>query len=99
MADEQIINIKVEVGGRSLPLTINESEREGIIAAQELIETKITLLKDKYKIQDQRDYLAMALLLIATDYLKNRNGQEVVEETRQQLNGLEQKLKDFLGES
>lgn len=99
MAEEQIINIEVVVGERSLPLTIKESEKAAIMEAQKLIDTKITLLKDKYKIQDQRDYLAMALLLIATDYLKNQNSNDVVEQTSLQLNGLEQKLKDFLGES
>lgn len=98
MAEEQIINIEVDIGGRLLPMKINPKEEQSIVAAQDLINKKIATLKEKYNIKDQRDYLAMALLLITTDYLKSNDSHNVVEETRQQLNGLEQKLKDFLGE-
>ena len=67
------LSIKVMIGGRSYPLTINRSEEEKIRKAVSEIDKNIKELKNNYAVIDMQDLLAMTALEYATDSVK-KNG-------------------------
>ena len=56
------LSIKVTIGGRSYPLTINRSEEEKIRKAVSEIDKNIKELKNNYAVVDMQDLLAMTAL-------------------------------------
>ena len=56
------LSIKVMIGGRSYPLTINRSEEEKIRKAVSEIDKNIKELKNNYAVIDMQDLLAMTAL-------------------------------------
>lgn len=56
------LSIKVEIGGRTYPLSVEENEKEGVIKAAKDINDAISLLKKNYAVTDMYDLLAMASL-------------------------------------
>jgi cell division protein ZapA len=59
-------NIKIKIGDRVYPLTISESEEDGVNSSVKKIEENILKLKKQYKINDSQDLLAMTCLEFAT---------------------------------
>lgn len=59
-------NIKIKIGDRVYPLTISESEEDGVISSVKKIEENILKLKKQYNINDSQDLLAMTCLEFAT---------------------------------
>ncbi|MEN8927870.1 MAG: cell division protein ZapA [Flavobacteriales bacterium] len=59
-------NIKIKIGDRVYPLTISESEEDGVNSSVKKIEENIQKLKQQYKINDSQDLLAMTCLEFAT---------------------------------
>ena len=59
-------NIKIKIGDRVYPLTISESEENGVNTSVKKIEENILKLKMQYKINDSQDLLAMTCLEFAT---------------------------------
>jgi cell division protein ZapA len=70
------LSIKVTIGGRSYPLTINRSEEERIRKAVSEIDKNIKELKNNYAVVDMQDLLAMTALEYATDSVKQNNSVE-----------------------
>ena len=70
------LSIKVTIGGRSYPLTINRSEEERIRKAVSEIDKHIKELKNNYAVVDMQDLLAMTALEYATDSVKQNNSVE-----------------------
>jgi cell division protein ZapA len=70
------LSIKVMIGGRSYPLTINRSEEEKIRKAVSEIDKNIKELKDNYAVIDMQDLLAMTALEYATDSVSKNNSVE-----------------------
>ena len=60
------ISIKLNIGTRTYPLTINASEEETIRNAAKLVNDHIKVLQEKYAVKDMQDLLAMAALQIAS---------------------------------
>ena len=70
------LSIKVMIGGRSYPLTINRSEEEKIRKAVYEIDKNIKELKNNYAVIDMQDLLAMTALEYATDSVSKNNSVE-----------------------
>jgi hypothetical protein len=60
------ISIKVQISGRSYPLTIQASEEPAIRQAEKTIEESIAFFQKNYAVKDKQDLLAMAALQLAT---------------------------------
>jgi cell division protein ZapA (FtsZ GTPase activity inhibitor) len=59
------LSIKVVVGGRTYPLSVNETEKERVLKAAEDINKSIKMLKENYAVKDMQDLLAMTALQLA----------------------------------
>ena len=70
------LSIKVTIGGRSYPLTINRSEEERIRKAVSEIDKNIKELKNNYAVVDMQDLLAMTALEYAADSVKQNSSVE-----------------------
>ena len=70
------LSIKVTIGGRSYPLTINRSEEERIRKAVSEIDKNIKELKNNYAVVDMQDLLAMTALEYGTVSVKQNNSVE-----------------------
>ena len=71
------LSIKVVIGGRTYPLTINRSEEEKIRKAVSEIEKNVKDLKNNYAVVDMQDLLAMTALEYATDSVKKNSTVEI----------------------
>lgn len=60
------ISLKVVVGGRQYPLTVQESEVEKIQRAAEDINKAIKQLQDNFAVRDMQDLLAMTALQLSS---------------------------------
>ena len=67
------LSIKVNIGGRSYPLTIKRSEEEKIRNAASKINENLKELKNNYAVIDTQDLLAMTVLQYATDSVSTNN--------------------------
>ena len=68
--------IKVNIGGRSYPLTIKRNEEEKIRKAASKINENLKELKNNYAVIDTQDLLAMTVLQYATDSVSTNNAVE-----------------------
>ena len=68
---ENKLSIKLTIGNRQYPLSINRSEEEGIRKAARLINERIKDFNENYTVRDTQDLLAMTALYFATD---DKNG-------------------------
>ena len=59
-------NIKIKIGDRVYPLTISDSEENGVNTSVKNIEENILKLEKQYNINDSQDLLAMTCLEFAT---------------------------------
>ena len=71
------LSIKVVIGGRTYPLTINRSEEEKIRKAVSEIEKNVKDLKNNYAVVDMQDLLAMTALGYATDSVTKNSSVEI----------------------
>jgi cell division protein ZapA (FtsZ GTPase activity inhibitor) len=60
------ISLKVNVGGRTYPLTVNEEEQERVLKAADDINKAIKMLQENYAVKDMQDLLAMSALQLST---------------------------------
>jgi cell division protein ZapA len=56
------ISLKVEIAGRTYPLTVLDSEERIVLKAVEDINKAVALLKTNYAVSDSQDLLAMSSL-------------------------------------
>jgi cell division protein ZapA (FtsZ GTPase activity inhibitor) len=70
------LSIKVNIGGRVYPLTIDPKEEESIRKAAESINNNIKELQDNYAVRDTQDLLAMTALQYATTVTKEKKDVE-----------------------
>ncbi|MBL0316263.1 MAG: cell division protein ZapA [Flavobacteriales bacterium] len=59
------VSIKVNIAGRTYPLTIKALEEPGIRNAEQAIEESIQVFQKNYAVKDKQDLLAMAALQMA----------------------------------
>lgn len=90
------LSIKVNIAGRTYPLTIERSEEEMIRKAADNINESIKDLKENYAVKDMQDLLAMTALQLSTK--SNTISKEVEEDkVSDELTALDKELSDFLG--
>jgi cell division protein ZapA len=70
------LSIKVNIGGRVYPLTIDPAEEEFIRKAADRINANIKELQDNYAVRDMQDLLAMTTLQYATEVIKGAKSVE-----------------------
>lgn len=70
------LSIKVNIGGRVYPLTIDPTEEEVIRKAAERVNSNIKELQENYAVRDMQDLLAMTALQYATEVTKGSKSVE-----------------------
>lgn len=95
------ISIKVNIGTRSYPLTIQPEEEDVIRQAAKRINESIKVLQENYAVKDIQDLLAMTALQFATqDLVKKPEAlSEISEKTKSELNEINQLLDSALNEN
>lgn len=88
------LSLKVVVGGRTYPLTINQGEEAKVTKAAEDINKAIKMLQDNYAVKDMQDLLAMTALQLAT---KSSNA-VVNNSSTPDFSSVESKLEDLSNE-
>ncbi|MDC0313694.1 cell division protein ZapA [Flavobacteriales bacterium] len=89
------LSIKVNIAGRTYPLTIERSEEEMIRKAADNINASINDLKENYAVKDIQDLLAMTALQLSTK--SNTISKEVDDDkVANELKALDKELSDFL---
>lgn len=83
------LSIKVNIAGRTYPLTINMVEEEQVRKATKLINEHIKEFEEKYAVRDKQDLLAMCALQLQTQNLDFLN-KTVIED-----DGLEGRLTEI----
>jgi cell division protein ZapA len=87
------LSIKVVIGGRTYPLTINREEEEKIRKSVSEIESNIKNLKENYAVNDMQDLLAMTALEYANDSVTKNNSVEIEKLSKEIIN-LRNELED-----
>ena len=87
------LSIKVVIGGRTYPLTINRKDEEKIRKSVSEIEKNIKNLKENYAVNDMQDLLAMTALEYANDSVTKNNSVEIEKLSKEIIN-LRNELED-----
>lgn len=62
------VSIKINIAGRTYPLTIEEGEERAVLNAAELINASIKNLQENYAVKDLQDLLAMSALQLLVEH-------------------------------
>jgi len=89
------LSIKVTIGGRSYPLTIERDEEEKIRKAAVQINENIKDLQDNYAVKDMQDLLAMTALQFSTQQVNASNSVEA-DKLERAFNEVNEKLESYL---
>ena len=87
------LSIKVVIGGRTYPLTINREDEGKIRKSVSEIENNIKNLKENYAVNDMQDLLAMTALEYANDSVTKNNSVEF-EKLSKEIMSLRNELED-----
>ncbi len=93
------ISIKVQLGTRTYPLSVNPEEEALIRAAAQHVNDSIKSLQDSYAVKDIQDLLAMTALQMATQVVSRRNEVEPkapVPTHQADLEAIDHLLSDYL---
>lgn len=71
--EEELITINVWLSGRSYRIRIRQQEEAAVRAAVKSADEKILELKQHYAGKDEQDFIAMCLLMYATDSMPRIN--------------------------
>ena len=74
-------NIKVTIGNRVYPLTIDPQEEERVRKAANMINEIVKEYEQQYAVKDKQDLLAMVALKFANEILDEQTGKVVADET------------------
>ena len=92
------LKIKLSIGDRLYPLTIEPSQEEGLRKAASEIDTMIKQFEQSYSVRDKQDVLAMCALQFASrTEQKTIDKVNLNEEVEYKLNALNQLLQEHLG--
>ena len=80
------LSIKVVIGGRTYPLTINREDEEKIRKSVSEIENNIKNLKENYAVNDMQDLLARTALEYANDSVTRNNSVEIDKLSKEIIN-------------
>ncbi len=90
------LKIKLSIGNRAYPLTIDASQEEGLRKAAKNIEVMIKQFEKSYSVRDKQDVLAMCALQFAAQVeQKNINKDQVDQHVVDKLNMLNNILEPY----
>lgn len=91
------VSIKINIAGRSYPLTINKAEEQSVQKAAKMINEKVKELEKSYAITDKQDLLAMSSLQIAKQLAEIENQSTQIDESAaNELSEIDSLLTDYL---
>lgn len=83
---EELIPITLWIAGRGYRIKVKKRDEEGIRFAAKLADEKVNELRNSYAGKDDQDFLAMCLLMYATDQVSDENTLNHVQ--RQSVQGM-----------
>lgn len=72
MSNTELININLQIAGRSYPLKIKPEEEETVRLAAKKLNEKVQQLQEQYAAKDKQDYLAMCALMNEAEILASK---------------------------
>ena len=87
--------IKINIAGRSYPLTIQLEEEERVREAARKINETLQYFQENYAVKDRQDLLAMTALQLVAE-LKQEDERETLQEGKSLLSGLDESLDAFI---
>ena len=91
------LKIKLSIGNRVYPLTIDPQQEEGLRRASKNIENMITQFEQNYSVKDKQDVLAMCALQFASQLEQNKiDSKQTNNEVSQELKSLCDLLDSYL---
>ena len=91
------LKIKLSIGNRVYPLTIDPSQEEGLRKAAKNIDAMIKQFEQSYSVRDKQDVLAMCALQFASQVEQKSIDKEVVSDhVQEQLSALNDLLDTHL---
>ena len=72
MSNTELININLQIAGRSYPLKIKPEEEEVVRLAAKKLTEKVNGLQDQYAAKDKQDYLAMCALMSEVEIIASQ---------------------------
>ena len=91
------LSIKVNIAGRTYPLTIARDEEEKIRKAASQINENIKHLQDNYAVKDMQDLLAMTALQFSTNNVAQTNSVEA-DKLAGAVDDINSKLESYLNQ-
>ena len=76
---EDLIPVTLWLAGRGYRIKIKPQDEEGIRLAVKIADEKVNELRNSYIGKDDHDFLAMALLMYATDQVTEGGGLNIVQ--------------------
>ncbi len=70
-AEQELININVNICDRPYRLKVKPTEEENVRRAAKLINDKVKDLQSQYSAKDKQDYLAMSALMMMVEKLSS----------------------------
>lgn len=87
------VSLRIEIAGRTYPLTVLEAEKERVEKAAVAINEAINLLKKNYAVNDNQDLVAMSALQLLMKTPSN-----LPESPSKDFSAISQKLSDLENE-
>ena len=83
------ISLKVNIAGRSYPLTVNDNEKDGVLSAVDTINKAIESLRKNYAVKDPQDLIAMTALQLL---MKKDSNQTASSNSREDIGAIDMAL-------
>mgnify|MGYP003740628359 CR=1 FL=1 len=80
--------IRLDIAGRTYPLSVPESEADGLKRAAEAVSSQVDRFREQYQVQDRGDLLAMTALHFATRKPAPNEAPSISDENERRLTDL-----------
>jgi len=71
------LSIKVNIAGRTFPLTVKSDDEELVRTAAKLVNDKLKELQDQFAVKDNQDILSMICLEYVVEFLRLKSNNEM----------------------
>jgi cell division protein ZapA len=85
--------LKLEIAGRTYPISVLETEQERVLDASKTLNDAINSLKKQYAVNDLQDLMAMASLQLILK--SNQNHQGELNQVERKLESLEKEISNL----
>jgi cell division protein ZapA len=87
------VSLKLEIAGRTYPISVLETEQERVLEASKTLNDAINALKKQYAVNDLQDLMAMASLQLILK--SNQNHQVELNQLERKLESLEKEISNL----